>query len=170
MMGHLEVLRSRGVWMSYFDATSWFFDCSSKIQSWKTWVVRRAEQLTSEKKKIILRLKYRFKSIAEIARCTGRGRNVITKFLAHPNLYGTKKSPGRPPKVSARDKRRILRFASNSLLTCTQMLSASSLQISVRTVRRTLQESENIKRKNFNANHLWQRSTKSVDLNSLESM
>ena len=118
MIGHVCILKLHDVPMSYFDVNSLSFVCFSRLQSPDN--MGRAKQLTSEEKKIIQRLKCRFNSIAEIARCTGRSRSVITKFLADPNLYGTKKSPGRPPKVSARDKRRILRFASNSLLTCTQ--------------------------------------------------
>jgi transposase len=47
------------------------------------------------------------KSNREIASLLGRSPRVINNYRRNPEVYGTRKSTGRPSKVSDRDKRRI---------------------------------------------------------------
>ena len=51
---------------------------------------------------------------SKIATLVKRSRKVIGNFLADEQNYGKQKSPGRPPKLSKRQKRQIMAAASNS--------------------------------------------------------
>ena len=47
----------------------------------------------------------------DISRRVNRFRKVIRRYLNDPESYGTKSSPGRPQKLSEREKRIVLREA-----------------------------------------------------------
>ena len=58
------------------------------------------------------------KSNRQIATLLGRSPTLIDNYVKDSAGYGTRKSTGRPSKVSERDKRRIYREASNSVKNC----------------------------------------------------
>lgn len=107
----------------------------------------RGKQLTTEEKKIISRMASRNLTIAEISRNTGRSRKVISNYLKAPEFYGIKKSPGRPHVLTAREKRAILRAASNSSSTARQIAVSAGVKTHARNIRRLLQRSPRIQRK-----------------------
>ena len=53
-------------------------------------------------------------SMREIARRLKRSIRVISNYLASPDNYGKNHAGGKPKALSERDKRQILRLASNS--------------------------------------------------------
>ena len=67
--------------------------------------------LNSTEKEIITRLKGEGNSNRNIAKTIGRSRTIVDNFIK-----GNQKKIGRPKKLSERDKRRILRVASNAAL------------------------------------------------------
>ena len=71
---------------------------------------------------------------------------MIHNFLRNVEDYGKKKSTGRPSSLSNRDKRAILRLASNSQLTTKQIMQKPNVSASVSSVRRVLLSCKNIKR------------------------
>lgn len=83
----------------------------------------------------------------KIAGRVGRSLNVVNLFLNDPVNYGTRKSPGRPSKVSERDKRQIIRKASNSVVSCSTIKKDLELEVSAETVRRVIHKNPNIRRR-----------------------
>ena len=53
------------------------------------------------------------KASRQIFRDLKRLRDMITRYASNPAAYCTKKSSGRPPLLSGRDKRKIVRRAFN---------------------------------------------------------
>jgi transposase len=84
-------------------------------------------------------------NISEISKKIGRSRNVIMNFIQNKGTYGTKTSPGRPAKLSPRDKSGILQDASNSSKSCSKIAADQNLEVSRWTIRRALNENPNIK-------------------------
>lgn len=117
----------------------------SKI-SYKFVSMGRAKRLNKSEKKQILKLKQQQLSISKISKVIKRSRKVIHNFLKNVEDYGKKKSTGRPSSLSDRDKRAILRVASNSQLTTKQIMEKSGVSASVSSVRRVLLSCKNIKR------------------------
>ena len=74
----------------------------------------------------------------QIFRDLKRLRDMITRYASNPAAYCTKKSSGRPPLLSGRDKRKIVRRAFNWTVTCSKSRSEMNLPVSVETVRRVL--------------------------------
>lgn len=85
-------------------------------------------------------------SCRQIQQLIGRSKTVINNFLRDPANYGTRKSTGRPSKVSDRDKRQIIRKASNSVASCSNIKKDLGLEVSSETVRRVIQKNPNIRR------------------------
>lgn len=77
-------------------------------------------------------------SIREISRRLERSDKAIRTFLKDPDNYGKNKKGGRKPKLSARDKRRIIANASNSMKTVNQIREDCGLNVSRWTVNRVL--------------------------------
>ncbi len=77
----------------------------------------------------------------EIAASIGRSKTAITNYLADPENHGRKKRPGRPKKVTPRDRRAILREASNNGSTSTKIKDALNLPYHRSTIKRVLKES-----------------------------
>ena len=96
----------------------------------------RGKKLNEAETKQILELKQQQLSIAKISKVTTRSRKVIHNFLRNIEDYG-KKSTGRPSSLSDRDKRAILRVASNSQLTTKQIMQKSNVSASVSSVRQS---------------------------------
>uniref|UniRef100_A0A8R1IUF1 HTH_Tnp_Tc3_1 domain-containing protein n=1 Tax=Caenorhabditis japonica TaxID=281687 RepID=A0A8R1IUF1_CAEJA len=57
----------------------------------------------------------------------GRSLNVVNNYIKNPRHYGTKKPPGPPSLLSDRDKRNIVRKASNALAFCVETYTITSL-------------------------------------------
>lgn len=107
----------------------------------------RAKSLSLTERNIIQRMKNQGFSVSDISSNTGRSRKVIRNFLNSPDNYGRKKSPGRPPALTKRQKRAILRIASNTTLTARQIAQRAGVQTNIKNVRRVLQAAPQIKRK-----------------------
>lgn len=75
---------------------------------------------------------------SEIAVAVGRSYDVVRKFLKNPEAYGTRARPGRPAKLSKRDRRKLLRAAKQDGMTSKRLKAELSLPVSDRTVRREL--------------------------------
>ncbi|XP_043584063.1 uncharacterized protein LOC122568430 [Bombus pyrosoma] len=105
----------------------------------------RGKKLNESEKKQILELKQQRLSVTKISKVIRR-RRVIHNFLKNVEDYGKKKSTGRPSSLPDRDKRAILRAASNSQLTTKQIMEKCSVSASVSSVRRVLLSCKNIKR------------------------
>lgn len=93
----------------------------------------RGTPLTAYEKGLIDAKKAQGFSIKRISKEIGRSRGAIANYVSNPAVYGTKKSPGRPSLLSDRDKRRIIRRASNSTATCSKIRSELSLPVSSET-------------------------------------
>ena len=65
-------------------------------------------KLSEYEKGEIIALKRVEKSQREISKAIGHSKTVICNYLKSPTKYGTRKSTGRPEKLSQRFKRRIV--------------------------------------------------------------
>lgn len=84
---------------------------------------------------------------AAIAREINRSFNVVSNFLENPETYG-KNQKGRTFRATtARERRHILREASNSSRTARQIADTVGTSASVRTVRRVIKASSHIRRR-----------------------
>lgn len=81
-----------------------------------------------------------------IAGKIGRSKDVVNRFLHNPLGYGTAERSGRPSKLDARDKRRILRRASNTASSSSTIQRELQLNVTPRTVRNVINASPNIVR------------------------
>lgn len=106
----------------------------------------RGKKLSDIEKGKILALHGEGKKNREIARKIQRSRCLVDNFLKNPNVYGTKKSTGPKEKLTARDKRQIIRKASNSEKSCNEIKREVQLNVSRWTIRRYLIKSKVIKR------------------------
>lgn len=77
-----------------------------------------------------------------IARSLHRSLAVVQNYVNNPEEYGTKRRSGRPSKVSAADKRRLVRHASNAAVSANDLRRMCDLAISKSTVLRTLHSSK----------------------------
>lgn len=107
----------------------------------------RGKKLSESEIKTILKLKNENFSVAKIARILKRSRNVVMNLLKDPENYGKKKSPGRPSVLSDREKRAILRVASNAPLTARQIAQEAGVSTNILNVQRLLKKTPTIKRK-----------------------
>lgn len=87
------------------------------------------------------------KSNREIGILLGRSHDLVNKFVKNPEGYGTRKSSGRPCKLSERDKRRIYRTASNSTKNSIQIKRELDLDVSSWTIRRAISKNSNLVRR-----------------------
>ena len=85
-------------------------------------------------------------SVAKISKVIRRSRRVIHNFIKNVEDYSKKKSTGRLSSLFDRDKRAILRVASNSQLTTKHIMKKSNVSVSVSSVRRVLLSCKDIKR------------------------
>lgn len=73
---------------------------------------------------------------ADIARRLHRSPNVVSRYLKSPQNYNAKKRSGRPPKLSAHDKRRIKREITRGGSSCSQVKRELGLDVSKTTIWR----------------------------------
>ena len=93
--------------------------------------MKRGPPLSSSEKFIIKKLKrqnYTQKKIADILQ---QPPSLICTFLKKPEQYGTRKSSGRPPKVSERLVRRIRRLASTGKKTAKEIKAETNAPCTV---------------------------------------
>lgn len=107
----------------------------------------RGLKLSSEEKGQITAYHNDGRSNRWIARTIGRSLNVINNFIKNPTNYGKKKSSGRKKKLSDRQKREIIRKASNSTISCAKIKQQLDLNVHRNTVRNVLVKSPNIVRR-----------------------
>lgn len=67
-------------------------------------------------------------------------------LFSDPDNYNTFKSTGRPTMVTPRDKRRIIKAASNSIISFAQITSSFNLACTPQTIHRVLNKSSVIVR------------------------
>jgi transposase len=71
-----------------------------------------------------------------------RSPRVVNNYLSNPVEYNKKKRSGRKSKLSARDRRGIIKKASNSSISCKKIIDDLCLKVSRWTINRALQDSE----------------------------
>lgn len=107
----------------------------------------RGKQLNKSEIDRILLLRAQNQTITKIAKLLNRSRHVVYNFLKNPKIYGKKKCTGRPRATTERDRRAILRVASNHKGTARGIAKEAGISVNIRTVRRIIQSSKQIKRK-----------------------
>lgn len=80
-------------------------------------------------------------SIRVIADKINKSRSVIHNYLKLGENYGTKKSPGRPTKLTDRDRRSILRIVSEGNTTCNEISKETQLNVCRRTILNVIHDS-----------------------------
>jgi transposase len=86
------------------------------------------------------------KSISYISGKLARSRSVISSYLKNTAKYGTKKHPGRPPKLTRRSMRAVVKAAKRKSVTANQIKAQLSLKVSRHTVSRVLKRFGKLKR------------------------
>lgn len=109
------------------------------------------KQLTEREKGQISAFNGTGLSIREIARKINRSKTVVLNFLKKGEDYGNYKNCGRKPKLTPRDKRRIVSHASNTMTSANEIIRTCQLNVSRFTVYRALQQSGVIKRQRMKA-------------------
>ena len=77
-----------------------------------------------------------------IARDIKRSRKVLSNFLKDPEAYGTKKSTGRPPKLSLITRGRVLREASRKGINPRNLQTSLDVNVMPRGVLQILNSSK----------------------------
>jgi transposase len=101
----------------------------------------KAEQLTEFERGQIAALNATGMPHRQIEASIRRSKTAVTNYLADPENHGRKKRSGRPKKVTPRDRRAILREASNNGSTSTSIKDALNLPCHSSTIKRVLKES-----------------------------
>ena len=81
-------------------------------------------------------------SFSVIARDIKRSIKVISNFLQDPEAYGTKKSTGRPPKLSPTTCQRVLREISRKGISSRNLKTSLNLNVTPSRVRQILNSSK----------------------------
>lgn len=84
-------------------------------------------------------------SIRVIAKKINRSVSIVHHYIVLGENYGKKKSPGRPAKLTQRDKRSVLRIASEGKSSCNEILRETGLNVCRRTILNVIHESEFMK-------------------------
>lgn len=105
----------------------------------------RANQLTDYEKGLIDGLSVQGLSRRQIAKEVNRSPCVVNNYLKLGENYGTKKSPGRPKKLTDRDCRQILRLSSAGNSSCNEILRQTNLPVCQRTILNVIHESDFMK-------------------------
>jgi transposase len=104
----------------------------------------RGTALTQDEKAAILALKICELSERAIAKKIGRSRPVVHALLASPDTYNKTKRPGRPPKLSATAKRRLVREANKGKSSARSLQEQLQLPVGVRCIKQVLQETKHL--------------------------
>ena len=108
----------------------------------------RNSPLKENEKRQISAYQLEGKSISFIAKELSRSRTVVRNYLKDSESYGTKKRPGRPPKITNAARRRLFREASKGQSSSRDLQKSQNLPITPRRVRQLLQESPNLEHRN----------------------
>ena len=101
----------------------------------------KGQKLNSVEKAQIDALKHNSNlSIRRITKIINRSDCVVRNYLKNSNGYCQKSTPGRPPKLNNRDKRSIIRAASNSQKPSRLPCEVPSVDITPRRIRQILDE------------------------------
>lgn len=84
------------------------------------------------------------RSNRKIAEEIGRSLNVVNRYVRDPKNYGITKSPGAPPKLNERDKRRIIRAAVDGKKSCRKIQREVVPEVSKSTVWNVLNEAPDV--------------------------
>lgn len=109
-------------------------------------VMARGKSLTGFEKGQVLAYHRNDWPVSKISRILKRSDKVIANFLKCPEKYGTKKSPGRPRKLTKREERGILKLASNSEVSAKAIIATQGLSVSKFTVLRVIHRSGHLVR------------------------
>jgi transposase len=101
----------------------------------------RGKALSEEEKGMIKAFKEMRLSNRKIAIKIKRSPRVINNYVNNPKKYGKKRRIGRKPKLNSRDKRRIIRAASNRCVSSAKIIEELSLKCSRWTVNRAINNS-----------------------------
>jgi transposase len=107
----------------------------------------RAKPLSNEKRGKITAFKECGLSNREISRRLNRSSTVIDNFIKIGQNYNFKKSTGRPKVLTDREKRAILRVASNSALSARGILDQCGVKTGIRNVQRLIKRTLTLIRK-----------------------
>src|SRR5689334_9785518 len=105
----------------------------------------RGKSLNDFKKGQILAKHTQGLSNRQIGRDLNRSEGVARSFVNDPSVYGSKTRRGRDPLLSPREKRMILREATNNVTTFTKIKADLKLLVSPETIRRVISKSKFIK-------------------------
>ena len=109
----------------------------------------RGNTLTKEEIGKIDAFKQENYSNREIANKIGRSHKVINNYVNNPENYGKNRKGCTARATTERERRSILREASNSAATARVIKDKVGCSASIRTVRRVIQQCPHIKRKKF---------------------
>jgi transposase len=101
----------------------------------------RASLLSSDERKVIDNAKKADMSNRQIAKLINRSPNAVGNYVRNPEAYGTRKSPGRPRKITAKAERRLFREASRTGKSAGQLVRDLQLSVRARRVRQILRDS-----------------------------
>ncbi|CAH2092976.1 unnamed protein product [Euphydryas editha] len=107
----------------------------------------RGKHLNETEINIIKKLHSENYSMVKIAKIINRSHRVVRNFLKDPENYGKKKRTGRPKATTPRERRSILRVASNSALTARQIAAEAGVSTNLRNVQRIIHDCEYLERK-----------------------
>jgi transposase len=97
--------------------------------------------LTSAEKKKIDNFRKKGLSIRYIADKINRSKTVVGNYVKDPQAYGIIRRSGRKKKLSSRQKRTIIRLASNKSISCSQIVSELNLPVTRWCVNKVISES-----------------------------
>ena len=106
----------------------------------------RGTYLTDVEKGKILAFLENELSFREIDRKLGRSDRVVRNFAKNKSQYDKNKTEGPKRKLSARDRRRIVKAASNSIKSLSQISVDCGVKVSKSIISRMLNESGTITR------------------------
>lgn len=104
----------------------------------------RGKSLSENEKGKIEGYKASGKSNREIATLLKRSPTLIDNYVKNPIVYGTAKSPGRPPKVTARLSREIIRQMSNKSTSLNKVASSLPVKVCKTTVYNVVKKSKKL--------------------------
>ena len=88
-------------------------------------------------------------SFREIGRKLGRSDKVVRNFAKNQSQYGKNKTGGPKRKLSERDRRRIVKAASNSMKSLSQISADCGVKVSNSTISKVRNESGTITRQSL---------------------
>ena len=109
--------------------------------------IRRAKALDRSEIDRILILSSEKYSVTKIAKLVNRSRKVVRNLLKDPKNYGKKKSTGQPRAITERERRAIIREASNSTKTAREIAAAATVTTRKKNVLHILQQCKHLKHK-----------------------